>query len=522
MKKMLFIRPSATIDDRAKIKYSKNYYIMPLGILSIVAYCRARLSNVDFKILDFSSTKYRQITTDEMYVSIENEIREYDPDVVGISILSSATANHANPIARIAKTHNPNVCTIFGGVSAAVMTQDEIKESLPYVDAVCHSEGEIPTLELLAASDMFAELVSNDAFITHDKAKTKTFVPTAKPIHDLDEIPFLPIEMLDMDGYENAVLSLDGRKSIAMHSVRGCPYQCTFCASPGLFGRTLRHYSAERLISDIKIYHTKYGYDQIMILDEQLLYKRDRAIKILEAIEEMGIVLSIPNGVNVALIDKKIAALFSRIQMDRFVFAIESGSRRVLKEIMKKPVDLDKASQALQLLYSGKVETHSNFVIGMPGETEEDRKETIDYIKNNYIDWSVFFVALPMRGSELYRNCLKNNHIVIDTHGLERVKTVDIDPDEMDEKAYLYNLECNFVYNFAMRMGNYGKAKKRFEFIRTKYPNHAFAHYYYAKCCEFLGEKEGRDKAMNIYFEEVKCSEMWKKYASHFGLPLKS
>ena len=52
MKKMLFIRPSATIDDLEKVKYSENYYIMPLGILSIVAYCSARLSNVEFKILD--------------------------------------------------------------------------------------------------------------------------------------------------------------------------------------------------------------------------------------------------------------------------------------------------------------------------------------------------------------------------------------------------------------------------------------------------------------------------------------
>ena len=522
MKKMLFIRPCATIDDLAKLKYSQNYYMMPLGMLSIVAYCRSKLSDVEFKILDFGTTKHKQTTTAEMYGDIRKVIREYDPDVVGISILASETANHANPIAEIAKEHNPNICTIFGGVSSSVMTLEEIEESLPNVDAVCYSEGEIPTSELIAAPDFFAELESNDAFITHAKAKTSTFVPTAKILRDLDEIPILPLDMLDTDSYENSVLALDGRKSIIMHTVRGCPFACNFCSAPGIFGRNMRYYSAERVISDFKAYREKYGYDQIVILDEQILMKRERVIKILGAIAEMGVVMSIPNGMNIALIDEEIAGIFSKIHMDRYVFAIESGSQRVLDELMNKPVKLDKASKSLKLMYNDKWETHSNFIIGMPGETEEDRRQTIDYIKNNYIDWSVFFSALPIRGSKLYRDCLRDNHIVLDKNGLERIKTDDIDPDEMDEKAYLYNLECNFVFNLAMRMCDYRKAKTRFEFVRTKYPHHAFAHYYYAKCCEALGEQEERDKAMKIYFDEVKGSERWTKYANRFGLPTKA
>lgn len=522
MKRMLFIRPCATVEDLAKVKYFQNYYIMPLGILSIVAYCRSKLSDVEFKILDFGTTKHKQTTTAEMYVDIRKVIREYDPDVVGISILASSTANHANPIAKIAKEHNPDICTLFGGVSASVMTLEEIEESLPNVDAVCYSEGEIPISELFATPDFFAELESNDAFITHAKAKTGTFVPTAKILFNLDQIPILPLDMLDTDSYENSVLALDGRKSIVMHTVRGCPFACNFCSAPGIFGRNMRYYSAERVISDFKAYRERYGYNQIVILDEQILMKRERMVNILDAIAEMGVVLSIPNGMNIALIDEEIADKFSKIHMDRYVFAIESGSQRVLDKLMNKPVKLDKASKSLKLMYSDKWETHSNFIIGMPGETEEDRRQTIDYIKSNYIDWSVFFSALPIRGSQLYRDCLKDNHIVLDKDGLERIKTDDIDPDEMDERAYLYNLECNFIFNFAMRMGDYRKAKIRFEFVRTKYPYHAFAHYYYAKCCEALGEQEERDKAMKIYFDEVKGSEMWTKYANRFGLPTKA
>jgi len=495
---------------------------MPLGILSIVAYCRPKLNDVEFKILDFSTIKHKQITTAEMYVDIKKTIRKYDPAAVGISILTSSVVNHANPIAKIAKEHNSNICTLFGGVGSLVMTFEEIEKSLPNVDAVCYSEGEIPISELLAASDFFAELESNNAFITHAKAKTGTFVPSAKLLFDLDQIPILPLDMLDVDSYENSSLALDRRKSIAMHTVRGCPFACNFCSVPGLFGKKLRYYSAKRVISDFKAYRERYGYDQIVILDEQLLMKRERVIDILDAIAEMGVVLSIPNGMNITLVDKEIVDKFLKIHMDRYVFSIESGSQRVLDKLMNKPVKLDEASKSLKLMYNDRWETHSNFIVGMPGETEEERRRTVDYIKNNHIDWSVFFSALPYRGSQLYRDCLKNNYIVLDKDGLERIKTDDIDPDEIDEKAYLYNLECNFVFNFAMRMGNYRKAKIRFEFVRTKYPHHAFAHYYYAKCCEALGEQEERDKAMKIYFDKVRDSERWTKYANYFGLSIEN
>lgn len=519
MKKMLFIRPCATVDDLAKVKYSKNYYIIPLGILSVIAYCQSKTNDIEFKILDFGTTKHKNITTSDMYEAIRKTVSEFNPDIVGISILASPTMNHANPIAKIVKEYNPTICTILGGVSSSVMTLEEIENTLPNVDAICFSEGEIPILELITSPNIFIELESNKAFITHKKAKTGTFVPKAKIIVDLDEIPILPLELLDIENYENSVLPLDGRKSIVMHTVRGCPFACNFCAAPGISGKKLRYYSAERVISDFRVYSEKHGYNQIVILDEQLLMKRKRAIKILKAIAEMGVVMSIPNGMNIALIDKEIANMFSKIHMDRYVFAIESGSQRVLDTIMNKPVQLDVASKTLKLMYNDKWEIHSNFVIGMPGETEKDRRKTIDYIKTNYIDWSVFFSALPIRGSKLYRDCLKQGNIILDENGLERIKTEDIDPYEMDEKIYLYNLECNFVYNFAMRMGDYNKAKKRFGFIRTKYPKHAFAHYYYAKCCEALGEYELHQKAMETYFYEIKENEQWMKYANHFNLP---
>lgn len=521
MKKMLFIRPSVTNEDLSKVKYSSNYYIIPLGILSIIAYCNKKLDDVDFKILDFGTLNYKNISNKEMYKKIENEIRDFSPDLVGISILSSSTMNHANEIGKIAKNISGSICTILGGLAASVLTKKEISNDFNYIDAVCYSEGEIPLYELLSSEDIFKEIEENDSFTTHKKAIDNVFFPKPNVLTDLDEIPFLPLSMLNLNEYENTVLQVEGKNSIVMHTVRGCPFSCRFCAAPGISGKKLRYYSAKRVVEDLKKYKSIYDFNQLVLLDEQILMKKNRMIEMLEAISQLDMTLSIPNGMNIALVDEEVANYFNKVKMDRYVFALESGSQRVLDELMNKPVNLKEASKTLKLMYTQKWETHSNFVIGMPGETEEDRNQTIDFIKNNYIDWSVFFTALPIRGSKLYEDVHSNNNIITDCNGLERIKTHDIDPVLMDERAYLYNLDCNFVNNLAMRLGDYEKAYKRFNFIKNKYPNHAFAWYYLSKCCKELDKLVEEEACLKKYFEIIKTDSQWEKYAKHFNLPVK-
>jgi len=517
-RKVLFIRPSATKEDMQKIKYESNYYMMPIGILSIIAYTKKYLQNVHYEILDFGTLDHRGIHSDVMYATIHEEVTRLKPDIVAISILASATVNHAQPIAHKIKSIDDEIAVVLGGVGPSVMTQDEILQQLPNVDGICYSEGEIPFLEVLKASDIFAELESNTSFITHAKILNEDFLPQAKLVTNLDEIPTLPIDMLDLTQYENAVIPIEGKNSVIMHTVRGCPFKCRFCAAPGISGNRLRCYSAQRVLNDLEVYKEAFPYNQLTILDEQLLFNKDRVVELIEGLSKIDVLLSIPNGMNISLIDEDIAKLFSLIEMDRYVFAIESGSQRVLQDVMKKPVSLEQAQKVLALMYTDRWETHSNFVIGMPGETEEDRKMTVDFIKNAHIDWSVFFAALPIRGSELYREAIDNGHLIVDESGAERISNEQINSKEMDEKAYMYNLECNFVHNFPMRQGNFIKARRRFDFVRNKYPDHAFAHYYFAECSQALGEIDEYESAMKEYRRCVSSDKKWNDYAVKFGL----
>lgn len=521
MNRVLFICPCATLENISKLKYQKKYYILPLGVLSIVSYCKKTVDSsiCDFQILDFNTKQYAEISFAEMLSEIDQKIREFQPNIVGISTLFDSLLNTIEGISTHIKNINKNICVICGGTATSISYVDILSQNRN-VDAVSFSEGEIPFSELSSSEDIFKELENNSAFITRNKLMIPEFQPQAKYLENLDEIPRLPYEMLNMDGYDNSYNEENDVRALVMHTARGCPFRCKFCTAPRLFGNKLRFMSAERVLEDLRYAVEKYGFQKVSIFDEQLLAKKDRAKQILTGIIDLGLQLEIDNGVNIALLDDEMIQLILKSNIKRFVLSIESGSQYVLNHLMHKPVKLDYVKQVLPKLAEGKFYITSNFVIGMPGETDEHRKETKEFILNSSLDWSVIFVAIPFKGTQLYDDCIKNNNITYDEQGVMRVATPEIDYKRLENQAYLMNLECNFVKNHAMRTGNYQKGKMLMARVKNKYAFHAFAHYYYAQCCFHLGEQEEYKKEMEIYFSIVHEDKQWKKYAELFELPL--
>ena len=90
--------------------------------------------------------------------------------------------------------------------------------------------------------------------------------------------------------------------------------------------------------------------------------------------------------------------------------------------------------------------------------------------------------------------------------------------EERTEKAYLMNLELNFVNNYRMRIGDYGCAITRFSDIASRHKDHAFAHYYLAEAYRNLGNEIKQSEHLNCFFDIVNRIPKWKEYALHFGI----
>jgi anaerobic magnesium-protoporphyrin IX monomethyl ester cyclase len=519
-KRILFVIPSyshAVID-----LHSSPVNVVPFGVLSLASYIEHYCPWVECEILDFNTESQE---TAQQYALLKSKTMNFKPDIAGLSVMYNACKDQIAPFAKIIKDINPDTILITGGIMATNMPDEIFSESL-LVDAVCFGEGEIPVRDLLCSNDPHLLFQEHPSWILNNKARNKK-QPSQSFVINLDEIPPIHYSLVDGKKYTSQFRNKDGEDGLALpiHSTRGCPFNCIFCCSAANHGRKIRSMSASRFLHDVEQMINEYKITRLSIDDDQFLFHRERAREILTGLASFGIEIEMANGLTVRFIDDEMASLLKNAGLKIAVLAIESGSQRVLKEIIDKPLKLSEVSRAVKALRRQNLSIHSFFIIGFPGETAEDRKMTRDFIVSTGFDWNGIFIATPFPGSRLYDLCREKSYIshdcVLNSNIFEcQINAPDIDPKAITRDAYLLNLDVNFVNNYNMSAGMHKKAAGYFDGISKRYPNHAFVHYFLAKALQCIpdGDKVLIQNHFLRYKEIISADTMWHDYTAFFQL----
>ena len=108
------------------------------------------------------------------------------------------------------------------------------------------------------------------------------------------------------------------------------------------------------------------------------------------------------------LLDEEILKLMYKSGCTYIAVSIESGNQNVLTNIIKKPIKLDEIPEKLDLAKSIGFDTIANFVIGFPGETWEQIRDTFRYAERLNVDLANFHIATPLPKTELIEICLRD------------------------------------------------------------------------------------------------------------------
>ncbi|BCZ48615.1 B12-binding domain-containing radical SAM protein [Clostridium gelidum] len=502
---------------------------VPYGVLSIATYIKANSAKeINIEVLDFNSFSYNDL---EMCDILTEKIISFKPNILAVSVMFNLPYSYLNEFSKIAHCYDENILILAGGIVATNSFQQLLDEN-KYVDAVCYGEGEIPYLKLVNSNDIY-DIIENDVSWITRKSILKGVKPQTSYINNLDEIPLLDFSLININSYGERLITKNLRKGtsnnngsvIPIHTTRGCPFNCVFCCAGANHGKKVRYMSAERVVSDVEEMIKLYNLRKLSIDDDQFLFDTQRAKKILEGLSNLGIKIELASGISVAFIDDEIAYLLKKSGVDIVNLAIESGSDHVLKEIISKPLKVAQIKPAIASLRKYGLTVHAFFIIGFPNESEYDRECTLRLINEIGFDWSYIYIATPFKGSRLYDLCIENNYIDLSQNILDAttyncvINAPNIDPEYITKKAYIMNLEVNFVKNYRMSIGDYEMAGGYFKSISEKYPNHAFAHYYLAKVYEKINEKpEIIQKHYDIYMEILNINEEWRNYAKYFNL----
>jgi len=528
MRKVLFIIPNKLADIPEHLLCDLiGPKIIPYGILSCIAYANAKSHfDIEFKVLDLNTKSGGS----EVYENIiVKTMVDFKPNVVGISVLFNNLVNQLLTISSIVKNTMPE-CLVIAGGTCASNDYKSILYSTEYIDGICYSEGEIPLFRLLSAEDMHKQLYVDPSFITKSSLVEKK-TPTASFVDDLTQIPFLDYSLVNVKSYETyrtgPTAFNDDDVAISIHTTRGCPFNCIFCCAFNVHGKKLRYMSAKYTLDFVNYMIDSYGLTFLNIEDDNFFVNKKRAKRIMKdlaVLKQQG-KLKCVNILNVAVqyIDEEIVELFKALDISNVSISSEHGTEYMLNEVIEKPCSLDQIKKVVKLLKNYDVNHSASIVMGIPGEREIDRLEAVKFYIELGADWVSVLIATPFKGSRLYELCIEKGYI--DPKDLAYantrrsiINTPDISATEITEKAYLMNLELNFINNYHIRIGDYVPAITRFSDLANRHEDHAFAHYCLAEAYKGIGDKNKYSEQLDCFFEIVNRVPKWKEYALHFGI----
>ena len=392
---------------------------VPIGLLSVAAMIK---DICDLKIFDgFAFGRKQKQKEGFLYgvptQEIEASVRDFNPDIVGISVPFSTQLESAVRIARLCKRIDPSIKIVLGGPDISARYRHILESD--YCDFCVVGEGEETFYEFIKRydSDLSMQGIKGLACRMHNKI---CYEPRAC-IEDLDTLPLPAYEFVDLrDYFRNHYLyknrSIIYKNSLSIVTSRGCPYNCIFCSVSSHMGSRFRAHSPDYVIRHLQQCIRNYGIRRFHFEDDNISLDKRRFELILDKIIEnnMNIEWDVPNGIRVDTLDYLLLKKMKRSGCKSLSIGIESGNQEVRTTIIRKNISLNSILAIARYCRELTINLIAFYVIGFPGETKKNIQETINLalkLFNHYNVIPALHFATPLYGTELYRICSENNLI---------------------------------------------------------------------------------------------------------------
>lgn len=411
--KVLLIVPPCTL-PKGKLKVS----VPPLGIAYVGAVIEKDGYNV--KIIDAPIEGFKQeIKIDKRriryglsYEQIKDNIREFNPDIVGISCHSTNQFGNSLEVCRIAKEVNNKIITVMGGIHPSSFPEQILKEN-KILDFIIISEGEYSFRDLLENLNKKEGFSNIDGIAYRNNNEIKVN-PKTKFIENLDELPFPARHLLNIKKYFKVNVNQNlsyVKKTLQVISSRGCPYRCTFCATTMFWGNKHRSRSPEDVISEIDHLIEEYNIKELQFTDDSMTSDYKKSERLFELLKQRNLRWCTPNGINVCSLDEKLIRLMKDSGCYEMRISIESGNQEILNKVIQKPVDLNHVRKIMAIANKVGLTTGVFFVIGFPGETLENIRETFCFAREIKPGAVFLSIATPLPGTKLMDICREKGYL---------------------------------------------------------------------------------------------------------------
>ena len=413
-------------DEREKL-IMKPY--VPLGILYISAYLGK--NGFDNEIFDSTFSSFEKF---------KHNLKTNTPGIIGIYTNLMTKLNVLRIIKFIrSDAQLSGMKIILGGPEV----RNHAAEFLLHgADALVIGEGEATMLQLVKSfSPGGADLsqVKGIAFITADK---KIVINEDQGLlKSIDELPFPNRNKIDLQKYFDVWKNAHGSSTLSLSTMRGCPYTCKWC-SRAVYGGTYRRRSPRLVVDEIVSLQAQYIFDNIWFVDDVFTISHKWLTEFANEIETRKVKVRYEIITRADRMNEEVIDLLVKSGCFRVWIGAESGSQNVI-DAMDRRVDVIQVREMIKLARKKGLEAGTFIMLGYPGETQSDIKETIRHLNDSAPDYFTITLAYPIKGTPLYA---ETENKFIDPQEWEISTDRDIDFKRTYSRRY-YDFALRWVHN---------------------------------------------------------------------------
>ncbi|MCZ6681986.1 MAG: radical SAM protein, partial [Planctomycetota bacterium] len=358
------------------------------------------------------------------------DLVDYEPDLIGIGSVTSCFWQ-VHEFAELFRERLPNTKLVLGGHHISAMSNWLPKT----VDVGVLGEGEDTFLDLVKRFEpgvgwSYRDLEATPGICYHGRLRNVVVTDGRVPRQDIDTLPF-PVRTVNPTQPDEAVI----------FTSRGCPFRCTYCSTQEYWER-FRRFSADYVVRELEhILEARPDVRSVYILDDLYVADRRRLREMARLIDRAGLNkrLSFHGFVRSNLVDDELCELLKTMNARAIRFGAESGSDNVLQQ-MERGGKCSVASHqnAVDLAHKHGLQCGASFMLGFPGETVDDMRQTFDFIRRNEGKMFVegFYLTVPLPGTELWAWAMKQG--LVSEQMDWRKLNLSFDNPDFDWDRFLY------------------------------------------------------------------------------------
>lgn len=418
--KICLIRPSIVVPAGNQVAM----FTPPLGLAYIAGTLRD--GGFDVQVIDGVGEALDQRFPVEkdcyMYgLKPEEIVAKIDDDaqIIGVAFGFSFEWPACRDLTKLVRKRFPDALMMGGGEHVTAVPEQSLVESA--LDIGILGEGEETALMIckaFEAGNLDPAIIEGAAYL--DKDGNAIINDRRARKRDLDSIPLPAWDLMPIENYldRGYGFGIDRGRSMPVLASRGCPYQCTFCSNPAMWTTRWVARDADLLLDEMAYYQERYGAQNFDFYDLTAIVKKAWIVDFCKKIEERGMKFTwqLPSGTRSEAIDDEVAAWLHKSGCRNLSYSPESGSPGVLERIKKK-IKTESVLESISSSYRQGMSLKTNIMLGFPGETMKEVRETYVFIAKMAIagaDDIAVWAFSPYPGSELFHQINKSGRLKLD------------------------------------------------------------------------------------------------------------